>query len=315
MNDVPPWISAGQILAARGKKNRLDPTRPYAYLLEPEYSERGQVENVATVFLTNRECPFRCLMCDLWKNTLDERVPPRAIEQQIEFALGQLGLAPVIKLYNSGNFFDAQAIPPDEFAAIAARLSPFRRVIVESHPKLCGDEAFRFRDLLTGDLEVAIGLESIHPAVLPRLNKQMSLSDVSGAVSRLRVGGIHVRAFVLLRPPFLGEAEGIEWALRSIEFAFEAGVECCAVIPTRTGNGILEELEAAGHFTPPAFESMEAVLTAGLELNRGRVFVDLWDCERFYRCQQCGPMRKQRLHQMNLTQTLQPPIQATCCAG
>ena len=33
----------------------------------------------AVVFLTNRECPFRCVMCDLWMNTLDETVPRGAI--------------------------------------------------------------------------------------------------------------------------------------------------------------------------------------------------------------------------------------------
>ena len=38
--------------------------------------------------------------------------------------------------------------------------------------------------------------------------------------------GIGVRAFLLLRPPFLGEAEGVEWASRSIVYAFDRGVEC-----------------------------------------------------------------------------------------
>src|SRR5437016_13099926 len=74
-------------LDQRGPKNRLDPWRPSAFMVEPERSEAGELVDVATLFLTNRECPYRCLMCDLWKNTLDERVPVGAIPAQIRYAL------------------------------------------------------------------------------------------------------------------------------------------------------------------------------------------------------------------------------------
>jgi len=66
---------------------------------------------VATIFLTNRECPWRCVMCDLWKNTLIDSVPLGAIPSQIDYALARLPAARQIKLYNSGSFFDTQAIP------------------------------------------------------------------------------------------------------------------------------------------------------------------------------------------------------------
>ena len=141
-----------------------------------------------------------------------------------------------------------EAIPREDHAAIAARVSGFRTVIVENHPQLCGDDCLRFRDLLPADteFEIAIGLETIHPDVLPRLNKRMTLDDFTRAADFLRRGGIHVRAFILLRPPFLTEDEGIEWALRSIDFAILHGVRCCSIIPTRGGNGIMEQLLAAG---------------------------------------------------------------------
>ncbi len=58
-------------------------------------------------------------MCDLWRNTLTETVPRGAIPQQIDYALAQLPAARQIKLYNSGSFFDKQAIPPEDYEAIA----------------------------------------------------------------------------------------------------------------------------------------------------------------------------------------------------
>ena len=82
-----PNFSDRDILDARASKNPVDSSRPYAFLVEPECSAAGRVEDVATLFLTNRECPFRCLMCDLWRNTTDGRVPVGAIPQQIDYAL------------------------------------------------------------------------------------------------------------------------------------------------------------------------------------------------------------------------------------
>ncbi len=300
------------ILAARPSKNMVDARRPYAYLVEPECNSAGDVEDVATIFLTNRECPFRCLMCDLWKNTTDERVPRGAIPEQIDFALSNLPPATSIKLYNSGNFFDRQAIPIEDYEAIANRVKVFNRVIVENHPKLCSDDCLRFRDLITGQLEVAIGLETVHPEVLPRLNKQMTLDDFRDAVEFLTDNEIATRAFILLRPPFLSEAEGVEWAIRSIEFAFEAGVQCCSVIPTRDGNGVMEQLAIDDKFSPPNIRSLEDVLEAGIAMERGRVFVDLWDAERLCNCKVCGSPRRDRLHAMNLSQKALPVVACSC---
>lgn len=300
------------ILFARPAKNAVDPRRPYAFLVEPERSPAGIIEDVATIFLTNRECPFRCLMCDLWKNTTDERVPLGAVPEQVAYALARLPPARHVKLYNSGNFFDRQAIPAEDYAAIAEHVRPFQTVIVENHPLLCDEHCLEFRDLLAGELEVAIGLETIHPEVLPRLNKRMTVGDFQRAVGFLARHNIATRAFLLLRPPFLSEAEGIEWSVRSMELAFAAGVRCCSVIPTRDGNGVMEKLRARGDFEPPSLAALEEVLRRGLEMGGGRVFVDLWDIERLGHCSRCGPARRERLRQMNLAQRVPPSISCVC---
>ena len=59
-------------------------------MVETEADDDGGAVEVATVFLTNRECPWRCLMCDLWRNTLEETVPEGAIAAQIRYALERL---------------------------------------------------------------------------------------------------------------------------------------------------------------------------------------------------------------------------------
>jgi radical SAM enzyme (TIGR01210 family) len=312
MKEPPPSWDSRQILALRPARNPVDPLRPYAFLVEPERTRTGSIEETAAVFLTNRECPFRCLMCDLWKNTTEQRVPAGAIVGQIEYALARLGPARHIKLYNAGNFFDAQSIPPGDWPRIAELLQAFQTVIVESHPRLIGRRCLALRDLLAGELQVAMGLETAHPAILSRLNKAMTLADFEAAVRFLREHGIASRAFLLLRTPFLDEEEGIHWARESIRFAFGVGVECCVIIPTRAGNGAMDELQRQGHFTPPRLDSLEEVLEFGIRLGQGRVFADLWDAERFFFCERCCPQRVERLRIMNLTQLAPPAVVCSC---
>jgi archaeosine synthase beta-subunit len=306
--DVDGWI-----LAARPPKNVVDPRRPYHYLVEPEFNRGGSVEDVGTIFLTNRECPFRCLMCDLWKNTTNETAPEGAVLAQVEWALARMPPVRHLKLYNSGNFFDPQAIPSPELPEIADRLSSLATLIVECHPRLIGRRCFEFRERLVPDLDVAMGLETAHPDVLRALNKQMTLADFEHAADQLRKRDIAIRAFILLRPPYLDEADGLLWARRSLDFAWDVGVECCVVIPTRGGNGAMERLAAEGDFSPPRLESLEAAVEYGLIHRAGRVFADLWDVERLIRCTHCGPERVRRLQTMNRSQTVPPPVNCAEC--
>lgn len=296
------------IVSRRGARNAVDPSRPYAFLVEQERTDSGEALPVATLFLTNRECPWRCLMCDLWRNTLGEPAPAGSIPAQIEFALARLPAARQIKLYNSGSFFDPRAIAREDFPAIAERLRPFERVIVECHPALVNDEVPRFRDLLAGKLEVAMGLETVHPEVLPRLNKRMTLEQFSRAAAFLQAHEVALRAFILVKPPFLNETEALEWACRSIDFAFDQGAAVASLIPTRFGNGSLEALAALGEFSIPRLETLESAMDYGLGRQRGRVFSDLWDLEKFSGCAACFPARQARLERMNLSQSIEPRI-------
>jgi archaeosine synthase beta-subunit len=301
------------ILARRPPRNRLDPRRAYAALVEREVSEDGEAIDVATIFLTNRECPWRCLMCDLWKNTLEEAVPRGAIASQIREALAGLPPARGVKLYNAGSFFDPNAIPIEDHAEIAEAVRPFERVIVEAHPALVGEACLRFRDRIAGRLEVALGLETVHPDVLPRLNKRMTLERFAEAASFLREAEIAVRVFVLAGLPFLDEEEGLEAARRSIAWAFDQGASVVSVIPTRSGNGSLDALAAHGEFAELSLSMLEDAVAFGLALRRGRVFADLWDLERFRRCEACFPSRAARLAAMNRRQRPLPRTPCPAC--
>lgn len=305
----------GWILERRGPRNVVDPVQPWVFFVEDERSASGGIVPVATIFLTNRECPWRCLMCDLWRNTLDRETPVGAIPSQIDHALKRMPVARQVKLYNSGSFFDRRAIPVEDHAAIADRVRAFERVIVECHPALVGADCFAFRDRLRGKLEVAMGLETVHPEILSRLNKRMTLEQFWAASDRLRENAIDLRVFILVKPPFMREEEAVEWSARSLEFAFDCGATAATLIPTRGGNGAMEELAAREEFSPPALSTVEAAADCGVSLRRGRVFVDLWDLKASPRCEACHARRLERMLNMNITQKILPRVQCVRCGG
>ena len=289
----------------------LDPFKPHGFFLDEDEPDS------AVILLTNKECPWRCLMCDLWMNTTKKTVPPGAIPKQIEYALRQLRQIPEqIKLYNSGSFFDPAAIPPADYPAIAGMVAFARRVLVESHPRLIGEKALRFRDLIDGELEVAMGLETVHPRLLPLLNKKFDLADFSKAAKFLRSNGMAVRAFVLVQPPFLDEAESVEWAVKSVQFALQCGATVVSLIPTRHGNGAMERLMETGEFSPPRLLTLEKTHEVALGFRRSvRVLVDTWDVARFSRCPICLEKRRERMRAMNLSQRILPAVECLACGG
>ncbi|MGA2174155.1 MAG: radical SAM protein [Verrucomicrobiota bacterium] len=305
------------ITALRPQRNRVDPFRPHGFFLEQERTRAGRIVSSGVIWLTNKECPWRCLMCDLWKNTTTQTVPLGAIPGQIRYALSRLEGSPKqIKLYNSGSFFDAAAIPPGDYSAIALAVSSAEHVVIESHPRLVGEKALRFRDLLPGSLEVALGLETVHPQVLPRLNKRFSPDHFVRAAEFLRENAIFVRAFVLVKPPFMDETEGLDWAVKSAEFAFHCGANVVSLIPTRAGNGALERLMETGEYAPPRLSTLEKAQELALNIaGSGRVFADTWDLRRFSKCPACLEKRRQRIHAVNLSQQTELAVQCPECGG
>jgi hypothetical protein len=267
-------------------------------------------------------------MCDLWQLTTQRDTPRGAIATQVANARQTLDRSkqPVsqIKLYNAGSFFDPRAVPDDDYDGVAVAVAGMSRVIVESHPALVGERTRRFLEALhrhqaahvVPTLEVAIGLETVHPEALERLNKKMTTGDFLLAASRLRSLGVALRVFLLVSPPFVPKGEQDEWLLRSIDLACEADATAVSLIPTRPGNGALDTLEEDGLFRPPSLLDLERSLTLALSRVAGRdtrVFADLWDLERFADCQLCLTARRERLRAINIWQNLQPPVSCSRC--
>jgi radical SAM enzyme (TIGR01210 family) len=312
-------VRRARIRALRPAKGSVDPWRPLGVLVEEERGPAGGLEPVVTVFLAGSECPFTCVFCDLWRDTLDLPTPRGALPAQLRLALADEAVRRArprrIKLYNASNFFDPRAVPPQDLPELAELVRPFAGVSVECHPRLVGDDCFAFAERIQGRLEVAMGLETVDTRALPRLGKQATLDDFALAASRLREAGIDMRAFVLVGTPFVPAPEAVASAVASVAYAIGLGARVVSLIAVRGGNGALERLAEQGEFAPPTLGQLEAALDASLRLGRGSVSADLWDAAALPACPACRRARIERLRLVNRTGLPQPVVACDACGG
>ena len=310
-------ITDRRIRALRPPKPVVNPWHAHGSLVDEERRPDGTIERALTVFLAGAECPFTCSFCDLWRWTLDGPTPPGALPMQLTEVLRSAELpAPLpdrLKLYNASNFFDRRAVPADDVPAIAALAAPFAGVTVESHASTVGPLALEFARQIPGRLEVAVGLETIHPTAAAKLNKRLDLVTFDRAACFLSANDIDLRVFVLLGAPHVPSDESVEWAVRSVEYAAQRGASVVSIIPVRGGNGEMERLESLGSFTPPTLSQLERALDASLEFAPTVVTADLWDVQQLPACAACRSARIDRMRRVNVSGVAEASIDCSMC--
>jgi hypothetical protein len=306
-----------RIRSLRPPKPYVDPYIAHGSLIEAERRPGGRTEQALTIFLAGAECPYTCSFCDLWRFTIDGPTPPGALADQVERVLNDLSspLPQRLKLYNASNFFDTRAVPMVDRDRLAMLAAPFESVTVESHVNTIGAATVAFARQLDRRLEVAAGLETIHPVAAAQLNKRLDLARFDRAARLLGDNDIDLRVFVLLAAPFVPPEEAVAWTVRSVGYAVERGAAMVAIIPVRGGNGEMERLQASGSFTPPTLRQLESALDDALEAvgDRAAVTADLWDVEKLPACERCRSDRVERLRRQNVSGRREPRVSCAHC--
>jgi len=264
-----------------------------------------------TLFLIGAKCPFHCIYCDLGDAMIDGTTPPGSLPEQIRRGIATADTpCATVKLYNASNFFEKRAVPIADDLAIAELVSDFERVVVECHPRLIGERMERFADSLSGTLEVAMGLETIHPDALPQLQKSMSLDDYDRAAERIEMHGCSHRAFVLIGAPFVPPASSLEWTIKTARYAAERGARLISLIPLRPRAGSTVAMQA------PSLTEVERSLEGALQAAPDSIVqVDPWDLAVLSACPNCRAARQHRIVQMNLSGFIPAPIACPDCVA
>jgi radical SAM enzyme (TIGR01210 family) len=249
-----------------------DPREPTRVWLDEDNTPDGVYDSL-TIILNTGGCRWAraggCTMCGYVAESVDGgRVAHEDLLTQVEAALAHErehapGPAGQVKIYTSGSFLDEREIPPETRRAIAETFADRDRIVVESLPDFIDAEKigdFTDRGLAT---DVAVGLETATDRVRHDcVNKYFDFAEFERAADDAIDAGAGVKAYLLLKPPFLSEAEAIADMESSIRRC--AGVTGCHTVSMNPCNvqrhTMVEELFHDDGYRPPWLWSVCAVL-------------------------------------------------------
>ncbi|QLG61377.1 archaeosine biosynthesis radical SAM protein RaSEA [Halorarum salinum] len=262
------------------KDATYDPHEPTRVWLDEDNTPDG-VKRSLTIILNTGGCRWAraggCTMCGYVAESVEGgSVAHEALLDQIDVCLDHEaehsgdddGPAPLVKIYTSGSFLDEREVPAETRAAIAETFADRERIVVESLPDFVS--AGKLRDFTERglDTDVAVGLETATDRVRHDcVNKYFDFADFEDACAEASeadgdAASAGVKAYLLMKPPFLSESEALEDMVSSVERC--AAVEGCHTVSMNPCNvqryTMVDELHFRGGYRPPWLWSVAEVL-------------------------------------------------------
>ncbi len=250
----------------------LEEVRPLACWTGTDYYQGENIPSL-TIILKTRGCNWnRCLMCGyrFERYSADELLDFEAkLNAQLNWVINNYPSSSysMVKIYSSGSLFDPKEVPSSFLSRIA---SAFRGkvVVVETRPEFIEENKLEtfISDIDTGAWETplycAIGLETTNDNIRDKcIDKGFSMSDFFCAAEEARKAGAGVKAYVLLKPPYLTENESIEDSANTIREVAKIA-ELISLNPcTVQKNTNVEFLWKRGGYRPPYLWSVLEVIS------------------------------------------------------
>ncbi len=236
----------------------------HAQILEKSYStdklaaaETGTREEIfdgvnykrTVLYLMSNGCEWAlksahgCTMCGHLAKQTRRNIPIPVddfLEQFVqEFEQIDFKRYPILNLYNNGSCINDNEIHPNARKYMLKKIgqSPdIKMVVIESRPEFVTEEkVIEIRKFIPDKhVEIGVGLEmkdDFYRTICT--NKGFSLKRYNIAAETI-TKYLNLRTYVLLKPLFLTEKEGIEQAVETVEHAFEVGsttvsLEACTI--------------------------------------------------------------------------------------
>jgi radical SAM enzyme (TIGR01210 family) len=249
-----------------------DPHEPTRVWLDEDNTPDGFVDSL-TIILNTGGCRWAraggCTMCGYVAESVDGgEVSHDALMDQIDACLEHEAdnadeRADLVKMYTSGSFLDEREVGAETRRAIAETFADRERVLVESLPDFVGAEKVREFTDQGVDFDVAVGLETATDRVRRDcVNKYFEFAEFEGAAAAAEEAGAGVKAYLLMKPPFLSESEAVADMKRSVRRC--ADVEGCHTVSMNPCNvqryTMVDELHYRGGYRPPWLWSVCDVL-------------------------------------------------------
>ena len=254
------------------------PDEPTRVWMDEDNTPDGIVQSL-TIIMNTGGCRWAraggCTMCGYVAESVEGGTVAHAdLMAQIDVALAHEGdaadtTAAQVKIYTSGSFLDDREVPPRTREAIATRLGARDRIVLESLPDFV--EAQKLRPFLDEGMatDIAIGLETSSDRIRrDAVNKYFEFDAFETAAAAVAEASAAadppagIKAYLLLKPPFLSEGEAVEDMISSVhDCATTDGVHTVSMNPTNVQSyTMVNELYRDGGYRPPWLWSVAAVL-------------------------------------------------------
>lgn len=234
------------------KHNKLNLSKPVTSWISEDRLHEEMGYEFTIIF---RTCACRwarsddagCTMCGYFNDKGPDSIAQSNILDQLQYAVKKHtskleeiqnnGKKTIIKFFSSGSFLDDEEFHPETRLEIAKKvvdLPSIHGILAETRPefvkketllslvKVCGEKSF----------ELGIGMESSNDYVREVLiNKGFSAQHLKDAIVIAHNCNVLVKAYLLLKPPFLNEKTAIRDAVQSIKDAVEWGADSISLNP------------------------------------------------------------------------------------
>jgi len=208
-----------------------------------------------------------CIMCGYVYDAARE-ITQDKIVTEFKLAIDKLDGIDYLKIFTSGSFLDPGELTKDSIREIMEKVpANIKRIQIESRPEFIKEKVLKeIKEIIDSELEIGIGLESANDRIRTAINKGFSFDDFARAVAICNKNDVNVKAYLLLKPPFLTEKEAIEDMKDSIKKAEIAGAGRVSINPMNIQRGTLvEKLWQRGEYRPPWLWSVVELLKWGDE--------------------------------------------------
>jgi radical SAM enzyme (TIGR01210 family) len=264
------------------KDETYDPQEPTRVWIDEDNTPDGVYDSL-TIILNTGGCRWAraggCTMCGYVAESVEGgSVSHEDLMTQVEKCLDHerenrdedADPCGLIKIYTSGSFLDEREIPAETRQAIAETFGDRDRIVVESLPDFVEREKiedFTEQGLAT---DIAIGLETATDRVRRDcVNKYFEFSEFERACAHAEEADAGIKAYLLLKPPFLSEPEAVADMKRSVRRC--AAVDGCHTVSMNPTNvqrhTMVEDLYHDGGYRPPWLWSVADVLESTADVD------------------------------------------------
>ncbi|HLF06384.1 MAG TPA: archaeosine biosynthesis radical SAM protein RaSEA [Thermoplasmata archaeon] len=292
----------------------------YPIVWREEESFEGERIQAMVAILKTRGCAWDlaggCTMCSYTNQSHRGKFDQADLEAQVDRLAANYQGEKVVKIYTSGSFLDEREVPKAVRDIVLAKVGAAKKLIVEARADVTPEHVLEDLAAQAPQTEIALGLESASQTILDEsVNKGGRVEDFVDAAKRIHARGLRVKAYVMLKPPFLSERMALADAASTLEFAAPHS-DTLSLNPVNIHKGsLVERLFYRGEYRPPWIWSVWEAIS-------GRPKGKLTICSTVafgkrrgaHNCGKCDGELTKALKEFNFRQELPaaPPVECVC---